>query len=266
MSNATDIVQSITNIWNSNIIPALQGASTIGRSVAVQNATTLREVVEQASGLKVPLAKLLMGRAADFTRPAFSLIAAHPAMAAVLAVVVVVIPVLREYFAEGGKFTLTMIPVVAWKIITRPFRLAYRILTVITGGTVVDRQELIAARKTIAQVKESNDVYRRELQVKQQAVTAAINLVANADTKAALRVATNRLFNAANVAAPAPAPGGGGGAAGAVGGVVANNFFEQHAIDWNFLQSLVGGDPQLQAVKNALDDWKKHLDLYIKTQ
>jgi hypothetical protein len=70
-----------------------------------------------------------------------------------------VIPVFREYCAAKKEFTFMAAFVMTWMHIIRPFRLAYRILTVITGGGEVDRhnltRKLTEAQQTVAQSQET---------------------------------------------------------------------------------------------------------------
>ncbi|MDR2432401.1 MAG: hypothetical protein LBD34_01470, partial [Puniceicoccales bacterium] len=147
------IAESVTNIWNAAIKPVLGNYLDRVRGVDFtdivnRSATTIGEVVKQASRFAIPLAKLLAGKVVDYViKPGWSLAIAYPVLATAFALVFVVIPVFREYCAVNEGFTLKTPLIMIWMIITRPFRLAYRILTVITGGAEVEKQRLIAAKK-----------------------------------------------------------------------------------------------------------------------
>ncbi|MDR2628730.1 MAG: hypothetical protein LBC30_01935 [Puniceicoccales bacterium] len=254
--NGTQFTESVTSAWNTFIKPALgnylnQTGGIIPTDIIDRNADTLGECVKQASRLAKPLSSFLANKAIDFGKSTWSLAAAHPYAAVALVIVMAVIPAIREYRAAGGRRgILRAVPVVSWMIITRPFRLAWRIVTVITGRTEVDKQRFGAAQKTIAQFKQLHPILRADLNTKQTAVTAAINGVTDNNTKIALTVATNQIFSAANAVH------------------IPNNFFEQQDVQWKYLQLLVTSQPanaNIPAVKRALDDWKKTLDLCIVT-
>ncbi|MDR0742129.1 MAG: hypothetical protein LBE98_01555 [Puniceicoccales bacterium] len=167
-------------------------------------------------------------------------------MTIALAIVVVVIPTIREYRAAGGnRGMIKAIPVVAWMMVTRPFRLAYRILTVITGGAEVDRLQL---QQSINQLKGLRTTVDNQLTLKQQAVTHAIAaIVADPALQGALDFAFNAIHNNTNA-------------------IVQRGSLDNYKIQWEFLQATLRdrpGNANVQAVKTALDEWEQYLNMRI---
>ncbi|MDR2603651.1 MAG: hypothetical protein LBC11_03815 [Puniceicoccales bacterium] len=286
------LAESVIGRWNtiSSVLGTYltQAGYPISKDISGRNARTLGEVVKQASHFAILLVKFLAGKVVDFCKFTWSLAVAHPVITISLVLIFVIIPVLREYCAANEKFTLKAIPVIAWMIITQPFRLFYRILTVITGGSEVDKQKLTQkltaaeeiieqsqevieqsqetirqsqevieqsqetirqSQETIRQLKNLNPILRRELQGKQQAVTYEINCMENDEVRVVFNFAVNQIFNATDK-------------------IIRDGFFGAHSIRWNYLQTQLEewrNDPQVQVVKTALDEWKKCLDLCIAT-
>ncbi|MDR2603653.1 MAG: hypothetical protein LBC11_03825 [Puniceicoccales bacterium] len=267
-----NISKSVTNIWNTLIKPKvgniLNQRGINLTNIADRNASTVEECAKQAGHFAMPIAKLLAGEVLVFGKSAWSLAVAHPVIATAFALVFVIIPVFREYCAANERLSLKTPLVLTWMIITRPFRLVYRILTVITGGTEVDRlragQRLAKAQheieesrevieqsqKTIGQLKSLKPELLTKLRGKQKAVSDAVNGVGNNDIKTVLEYTIGRLF------------------------VFTSDIFNDQdprsddcTVQWNYLQEMLTElrDPQVTAVKNALDEWKECLDLCIAT-
>ncbi|MDR2778704.1 MAG: hypothetical protein LBB16_00230 [Puniceicoccales bacterium] len=240
------VAKLIINAWNNNIIPALAKGDVIPQNIAGRTVSSVKEVMQQAGHLAMPLTKLLANRMVDLTKSASPLTSAQLHVAITLAVVVVVIPTIREYCAAGeNRGIIKAIPVIAWMIITRPFRLAYRILTVITGGTEVDRQNLKKAQAMVGQIKNFAPAIDKDLTDKQVAVDNAITAIADANTKGAFVTAFGKLKAR-------------------IDGIVRNGSFKDDDLtQWNFLQLTLKDHANLRQVKSALDQWKKCLDLKI---
>jgi hypothetical protein len=241
MVDTTGVAKSIINAWNTNVIPAL--GNVVPRNITVGAASSLREVVKQAGSLTISLTKLL-------ARATLSSATTHPYVA-VIVVVTIVIPMIREYCAtNGNRGMIRAIPVVAWMMITRPFKLAYRILTAITGGAEVDKQKL---QQKITQLKGLKPILDVDLQAKQQAVTVAINSVTIPNVKETLSFTFGEITvnNCRTIIAS---------------GSIANSSCKT---TWEFLQKVLTenkADANIRAVKTALDDWEKCLNMRISVE
>jgi hypothetical protein len=272
----TKLAELVVKGWN-KINPVLgnclnQECTLACKDIVGRDASTLGEVAKQTNCFAMPVARFLANKVVDFCRFAWSLAAAHPAISTSLVLVFIIIPVVREYRAANERFTFMAIPVIAWMIITRPFRLAYRMLTVMTGGTEVDRQKLVAVQRANGLLIETNDQlaeangqlaeandrlktlhrgFRQELQAKQQAVLDAID-AAYIDGRDPgfcnlFKAVSNGIFEKTDE-------------------IIRDGFTSSHSSQWDQLQNPVSTDPQLVEIKDALDEWKKSLDLCILTK
>jgi FtsZ-binding cell division protein ZapB len=153
------ITESVTNIWNNGIKSVLggylnQAGGIIPANISDRNASTVGECVKQASHFAMPVARLLAGKVLGFGKSAWSLAVAHPVIATAFALTFIIVPTFKEYCAANKRLTLKALPAMMWMIITRPFRLVYRILMVITGRAEVDKQKLA---QSLTRAKEAFD-------------------------------------------------------------------------------------------------------------
>ncbi|MDR1457388.1 MAG: hypothetical protein LBI47_00825 [Puniceicoccales bacterium] len=264
----TRFAASAINGWNTVIKPVLenylkQAGGIIPGDIATRNASTVMECAKQASCFAMPLAKFMAGKVVGFCQFTWSLAATHPVISTALVLVLVIIPVLREYRAANEKFTLKALPVIAWMIITRPFRLVYRILMVITGGTDVDRQKLARentmaqqrvaqseeataqSQRTIDQLKGLHSILRQELQGKAQAVLTRIRAESN-EPRTMLAFVANEIFQLTDEIIKKPS-------------------LRNYVTRRNYCQDLIEKN-QFTDIRAAFDEWKKCLDLCILTQ
>ncbi|MDR1233069.1 MAG: hypothetical protein LBJ75_02300 [Puniceicoccales bacterium] len=252
VANQKGIRDPLNYVWAISTIPILSQLTQL--SNFIPEAIKTREVVisvdtlGKCRDLAMLLAKLVIGKVVGFCGAAWSLAAVHPVIAISIVLTLVVIPVLKEYRARKGELTLKATPIIVWMILTRPFRLVYRIITAITGGVEVDRQKIT---QTVTLLKTSHPALRQELQAKQQVVASTINTVADNDTRAVLRFTVDEIFEKTDEI------------------IKDEGFDERHILRWNYLQDLISGcgqNPRLANVKEALDEWKKSLDLCILTK
>jgi hypothetical protein len=145
LSGAVDkIAETVVKIWN-GMAPKIVGW--VGdKSISNRSATTIMDVVKDAGHFAIPCAKLMAGKVWALSKSTLALAVAYPIIATSFALVFIVVPVFREYCAANERFTLKAPFVMIWMAATRPFRLMYRLLTVITGGAEVD---MIRAKKAL---------------------------------------------------------------------------------------------------------------------
>ncbi|MDR1528073.1 MAG: hypothetical protein LBS22_00585 [Puniceicoccales bacterium] len=160
------IAKSLMDRWNT-MRPILgsyltQAGRVIPEDILNRSASTLGECTRQAGHFAIPLAVVLASKVVVLCKFAWSLAAAHPIIATSLILTFVAIPAFREYCAANERSTRRLIPLgIIWMIITRPFRLACRMLREITGTAEVDRlrqiRRLTVAQRRISHLLGTND-------------------------------------------------------------------------------------------------------------
>ncbi|MDR0742131.1 MAG: hypothetical protein LBE98_01565 [Puniceicoccales bacterium] len=188
-----------------------------------------------------PTIQFLKDKVIDFSKSAWSLASAHPVITISLVLAIIVIPVIREYCAKNERFTFCTPLVMAWMMVTRPFRLVYRFAREIPGGAEVDRQKFIQT------VKGCGPILRRELQAKQQTVITAIGRVGCNETRELLNNTFAKVHRHTDE-------------------ILKKGSLGTYKIYWEYLQKILKDEANIAgvtAVRIAIDDWKRRLDLCI---
>ncbi|MDR0693474.1 MAG: hypothetical protein LBF49_02805 [Puniceicoccales bacterium] len=280
------IINWAINGWNGTIKPTFekflnQTDRVVFKEIIERKADTINEIVKQAGCFVMPLVGSLVGKVVSFCQFAWAFAAAHPVAAAII-VLVFVVPVFIEYYAAHERFTLKTPLVIMWMLITRPFRLVWRILchtlVAIFGVTEVNmvrltrklpeaqqtaeqlqeeivqlqqtakqsQEEIAQLQGTIAQLRDLCPILRQELRAKQQAVLDVIGAMGNGDPQVILRFTANGIFQLTDE-------------------IIQNPSTPLYSIQENYFRVLIE-NPQCGDVKAAFDEWEKCLNLCILTR
>ncbi|MDR2776856.1 MAG: hypothetical protein LBB17_02325 [Puniceicoccales bacterium] len=230
----------LRNAFTISVVPSL--VSFADKAYKVVSGEVVKKAA--AAGGGYDLVGLLKNTAIGFFKSAYSLAVAHPVITTSLVLATIVIPIIREYCAKNEKFTLLAPFVMAWMLVSRPFRLIYRLVKAISGGAEVEKQKLLQVAKRLG------PLFRENLARKKQAATRAIEIVSDDRLARLLGDVFVGIYRNTDK-------------------IVQKGSFGDYKTDWEFLQKILRDEANVRGVdvvRTALDEWKKCLGLVIATK